>query len=359
MRKRNSYPAGPTLAVAALFALCALARGEALAQSPSGSQVQPTVAEAEKFMAEAEARLLKLFVARDRAQWVAATYITDDTETLAAQANELVIAASMELAEKSTRFAGLPLPTDLARKMALLKSSQVLPAPSDPAKREELTQIAAELEGMYGRGKFCPSGGSMGGSGAPGPGAADCLDIGQLSDILATSRDPKELERAWTGWHTISPPMRAKYQRFVELANEGAKELGYANLGELWRSKYDMPPDAFAAELDRLWGQVKPLYDSLHCYVRARLTEKYGKEIMPPGAADPDAAAGQSVGAAVEQHLRHREAEERRRSGLRPHRAPQGQGRRRARHGALRRRLLQLARLRQAARTASGSARCS
>ncbi len=266
-----------TAVLAILVALCpATVAGQAQAKP-----TPPTVAEAEQFMAGAEARLLQLFVARDRAQWVAATYITEDTETLAAQANELVIAASMELAQKATRFAALPLPAGLARKMALLKSSQVLPAPADAAKRQELTQIAAELEGIYGRGKYCPA------AKAPGSEAGDCLDIGQLSEILATSRDPQQLEMAWTGWHTISRPMRAKYQRFVELGNEGAKELGYANLGELWRSKYDMPPDAFVAELDRLWGQVKPLYDSLHCYVRTRLTEQYGKELVEPGAPIP------------------------------------------------------------------------
>ncbi len=254
----------------------------ALAAEPAAKAAPATVAEAETFMADAEARLLKLYIARDRAQWVAATYITQDTETLAAQANELVIAAAMELAQKATRFSALKLPAELERKMGLLKSSQVLPAPSDAAKREELTQLAAELEGMYGRGKYCPEGKT----------GDDCLDLGELSDILSSSRDPKQLEMAWTGWHTISRPMRAKYQRFVELGNEGAKELGYANLGELWRSKYDMAPEAFEAELDRLWGQVKPLYDSLHCYVRARLTEKYGKEIVPPGKPIPTQLLG-------------------------------------------------------------------
>ena len=261
---------------AALGLLLALVAVASPVTAGAEAPAKPTVAEAEQFMAEAEARLLKLYIARDRAQWVAATYITGDTETLAAQANELVIAAAMELAQKATRFAGVKLPAELERKMGLLKSSQVLPAPSDAAKREELTQLAAELEGMYGRGKYCPPA-------KPG----ECMDIGQLSTVLTTSRDPKELETAWAGWHSISRPMRGKYQRFVELANEGAKELGYANLGELWRSKYDMQPDAFAAELDRLWGQVKPLYDSLHCYVRARLTATYGKEVVPPGAPIP------------------------------------------------------------------------
>jgi peptidyl-dipeptidase A len=231
----------------------------------------PTVAEAQQFLDAAEARLLELFVARDRAQWVQSTYITEDTEILAAQANEAVIAAIMELAREANRFAGVELTPELARKMALLETTLTLPAPSDAAKREELTQIAAELEGMYGRGKYCPEKGG------------ECLDIGQLSEILATSRDPERLAVAWTGWHAIAPPMREKYRRFVELGNEGARELGFADLGALWRAKYDMPPDAFVAELDRLWQQVRPLYEQLHCYVRARLAARYGAEVVPPG----------------------------------------------------------------------------
>jgi peptidyl-dipeptidase A len=128
---------------------------------------------------------------------------------------------------------------------------------------------------MYGRGKYCP------------PEGGDCLDLEQLSNILAESRDPEQLAMAWNGWHTISRPMRAKYQRFVELGNAGARELGFADLGALWRAKYDMPPDAFVAELDRIWNQVKPLYDQLHCYVRARLAAVYGADVVKPGAPIP------------------------------------------------------------------------
>lgn len=265
----------PSILATALAVTQLVSVGAARAES----HAEATVEEARRFMDEAEARLLKLWISRDRAQWVAATHITVDTETLAAQANEAVIAATMELAAKSRRFAGVALPPDLERKMSLLKTSLVLPAPSDAAKREELTQIAAELEGMYGRGKYCPPETTASG--------ADCLDIGALSKILATSRDSRELEKAWSGWHAIARPMRDKYRRFVELGNEGARELGFANLGALWRSKYDLPPDAFVAELDRLWKQVKPLYDSLHCYVRARLAARYGPELVKPGAPIP------------------------------------------------------------------------
>ncbi len=51
----------------------------------------------------------------------------------------------------------------------------------------------------------------------------------------------------------------------------------------MWRSKYDMTPQAFEIEVDRLWNQVKPLYDSLHCYVRWNLTKKYGASVVAPG----------------------------------------------------------------------------
>ena len=255
-------------AAGAVFVLGSFTGPTLAAGAPAAA---PTVEEAKEFLDEAEAKLLELWVQRDRAQWVQSTFITDDTEILAAEANERAINAAMRYAKAATRFAGLALPAELQRKMDLLKVALVLPAPSDPKKSAELTQIAAELEGTYGKGKYCPA------DGRP------CMDLDALSDVLATSRDPKALAEAWIGWHAIAKPMRPQYQRFVELANEGARELGFADLGALWRAKYDMAPDAFAAELDRLWGQVKPLYDSLHCYVRAKLTEKYGAALVPPG----------------------------------------------------------------------------
>jgi len=234
----------------------------------------PTAEEAKAFVEAAEAELLEHWIWRERAGWVQSNFITMDTEILAAQANEATIEATMRLAREAGRFDGLDLEPSVARRLQLLKTALTLPAPSDADKRAELTQIAAELEGMYGRGKYCPGVGSRLGS--------DCLDLEQLSNLLATSRDAAELEEAWRGWHETARPMREKYRRFVELANEGARELGFADLGALWRSKYDMPPDAFVAELDRLWEQVRPLYEQLHCYVRARLVERYGTKIVDP-----------------------------------------------------------------------------
>ena len=232
-------------------------------------QQRPTVAEAEAFIKNAEAKLLELSVNASRADWVKATYITDDTEILAAQADERAIAAQVELAKQATRFDGLALPADLARKMLLLKISLVLPTPADAHRSAELTAIASRMEGVYGKGKWCPSGKDK------------CLDIEDLTRLMATSRDPGELLDAWAGWHLIARPMRKDFARFVELSNQGARELGFKDTGTLWRSKYDMPPDDFARELDRLWEQVRPLYLQLHAYVRWKLREKYGEQVVP------------------------------------------------------------------------------
>jgi peptidyl-dipeptidase A len=228
-----------------------------------------TKEEAEKFIADAEKRLLDLNIKSQRAEWVKSTFVTDDTEALAAEANENLIGATTELAEQARRFESLDLSAENKRKLKLLKLSLTLPAPKDPTERAELTKIAAGMEGDYGKGKYCPEGDK-----------GKCLSLGELEEIMGNSRDPEELKKAWVGWHQIAIPIRKDYVRFVELSNKGAKEMGFKDTGAMWRSKYDMEPDAFAAEMERLWQQVKPLYDSLYTYTRRKLSEKYGKDVV-------------------------------------------------------------------------------
>lgn len=264
-----SYPLLSIVAGALIVFFMTLVSSCANSAGPVTSSNSPA-AEADKFITDAETRLFDLSVKYSRADWVKSTFITQDTEALSAEANEALIAATTELAEQSTRFNGLDLPADTARKLKLLKLSLVLPAPKDSAERDELTKIAAAMEGAYGRGKYCPDGDK-----------GKCLSLGDMEKILATSRDPEELKRIWLGWHQVSPPYRKDYQRFVELGNKGAKEMGFKDMGAMWREKYDMEPDAFAAEMERLWQQVKPLYDSLYTYTRRKLVQKYGTQIVP------------------------------------------------------------------------------
>ncbi len=167
----------------------------------------------------------------------------------------------------------MTLPVDQRRELDLLKRSLELVTPADPKQAAEVSRLATSLEGAYGKGKWCKDPKTP----------STCLDLEQITDIMRTSRDPARLRELWDGWHTISIPMRPDYQRFVELANIGARELGFADTGAMWRVKYDMPADDFTKEVDRLWAQVQPLYLSLHAYVRMKLHQKYGDLVPATG----------------------------------------------------------------------------
>ncbi|XXT55865.1 M2 family metallopeptidase [Sorangium sp. So ce590] len=247
-------------------------------QAAPPQEAPPSVAEAQAFLAGVDRDLRRLRLQAARAAWVNQTFITDDTDALSASAEE----ASMEYLNRAMkaarRFDGLALPAELARQLTLLKISTTLPAPSDPAERAELAALSVEMTSLYGKGKYCPEG--KPGRAAPAAGAAapKCLALDALSSILKTSRKWDELLDAWAGWHAIAPPLRPKFERYVALGNKGAAEVGFPDVGALWRAGYDMPPDAFEGETERLWGKLKPLYDELHCYVRARLRAIHGKD---------------------------------------------------------------------------------
>ena len=249
--------------IALFFSLCLSCTNQSVAS-------KPTIADAEKFVADAEKRYLDVNIKLSRASWIKSNFITDDTQTVEAAATEENIATVKELAEKAREFDGLSLPPDVARKLKLLKLSLTLPAPSNKPEREELTKIAVSMEGDYGSGKYCPDGEK-----------GKCLSLNDLESIMSENQNPEELKKAWSGWHQVSRKYRKDYTRFVELANKGAREMGFKDLGAMWRSNYDMEPEAFAAEMERLWQQVKPLYDSLHTYVRVRLRQKYGPAVVP------------------------------------------------------------------------------
>ncbi|GJG87109.1 angiotensin-converting enzyme [Gemmatimonadetes bacterium T265] len=259
--------------------LSAVATAAALTAAPLRAQSSGGGAAARAFVDSAESQLAALTVKANRAQWVAATFITDDTEQLSADATERVDVATQQLALAARRFDGVALPADVRRKLTLLKLLLVAPPPSDPAKATELTRLGVGLEAEYGRGAYC----RRGALGQPATAAGDstCYEINALSRALAESHDPAVLLDAWQGWHAVARPMRPRYERFVALSNEGARELGFRDAGAMWRASYDMPPEQFSAELERLWQQVRPLYVSLHAYVRTRLNQQYGEAVVP------------------------------------------------------------------------------
>ncbi len=245
----------------------ALGFGAAMTSKPAEMKAKPTVAEARAFLEDAQEKISKQSEYAARAYWVQANFITEDTQWLAAKAGAESTQLMVNLANDAKRFNDVDLPADLARQMKILKTAITLPAPQKDGAAAELSTIGSRMEGVYGAGKFTIDGKTM--------------DLGQAEEILAQSRDPKMLEAVWTGWRTVSPAMKDDYARQVEIANEGARELGFKDVGDLWRAGYDMPAEDFAQEVDRLWMQVEPFYKDLHCYVRGRLNDQYGDGVQP------------------------------------------------------------------------------
>ncbi|MBZ5522537.1 MAG: M2 family metallopeptidase [Acidobacteriia bacterium] len=273
------------VAITLAFLIVAVAAGAqaAPARASAKSKAAPTAAEAEAFMKQAEAVLGDLNVKNGRANWVQENFITEDTEVMFAQAQEVFTKAVTELAMGARRFDGVKMSPELARRFRLLKLALTAPAPNNDKERSELTRIAASLDGDYGKGKYCKP---------QADGKQKCLSLNDLSRIMATSTNPDELLDVWIGWHRISPPMRQRYARFVALSNQGARELGFKDTGAMWRSNYDMTPEEFSAEVERLWQQVMPLYVSLHTYVRRQLIKKYGKAAERPDGLIPSQFLG-------------------------------------------------------------------
>src|SRR5690606_6748770 len=265
------------LAVAASLSLTACERSP----SPTGADTTgktataaPENETADQFVARVNQEYKAMYAEASSAQWLSATYINDDSQLVSAKANERYLTQLNSWIEQARRFEGEDMSPQTARAIHMLKLMTAMPAPRDPEKLTELTQIVTRMEGMYGAGEVCT------GEGAD----RQCRQLGDLEDVLRNSRDYDARRQAWRGWHTIGKPMRKDYVRFVELVNEGAKDMGFADAGEMWRAGYDMTPAEITAESDRLWGQVKPLYDQLHCYTRTRLEAKYpGKGTVAGG----------------------------------------------------------------------------
>ncbi|MFN3389294.1 MAG: M2 family metallopeptidase [Allosphingosinicella sp.] len=246
------------------------AAGDAVpGMAESGPAAAPTAAEADAFVQRAEKALADASIPLNRASWVNATYITEDTDWLAAKEGAEYTALQVQLAAEAARYADVPgLSYDTNRKLDILRQGIVAPAANVPGAADELSTLLTGLQSAYGKGRGTYQG-------KPTPGV-------ELEALMGTVRDPRLLQEMWTSWHdNVGAPMKDDYTRFVEIANAGARELGYADLGAMWRSGYDMDPDEFAALTDKMWNDVKPLYDQLHCYTRAELNQEYGDAVQP------------------------------------------------------------------------------
>ena len=234
--------------------------------APSGEQTQ-TNQDLEEFLANVELENKQDGPVIYSASWISSNFITYDSQKVIADYGTKYTLKSLERSRQAASFDRLNTSKENRRMLNILKSSFVMPPPLDEMLASELSEITTNLEAMYGSGEHCFDNG-------------ECYDLEAFESIIDNSRDPKELLRAWEGWHEIGKPMKPMYMRMVEIGNQGSVDLGYEGLSDLWFSKYDMPADDFLDDTDRVWNDVKPLYDALHCHVRAKLNEHYGDEVI-------------------------------------------------------------------------------
>ena len=254
------------LALAACVATPAFAKD--MPMPAAAAQAAPTVAEADAFVAAAEKEFTDAAPFEAQVQWINATNITDDTDAVAATVGAQATQRQVRLAKAAARFDGVQgLSYDTARKLAKLKQAITLPAPSTPGAAQELNELSTRMSSIYGKGRGTLAGKEINGS--------------DIEAAMGSNRNPAQLKEMWTSWHdNVGAPMKDDYAKLVQIANKGAKELGYKDLGAMWRAGYDMPADDFAKLTDRLWRQMQPLYEQLHCYARTKLNEKYGDAVQ-------------------------------------------------------------------------------
>jgi len=233
------------------------------------------VAEATKFVAEMDGELRKVMVGAAEAQWANATDITDAHEAAESAANSIQNDAIAKLIKQARKYEPIldQLDASTRRQLQVLMyvttvATPIAPSPDDPAQAAELAKVATEMGSIYGKGKVCEG--------------SSCKALDELSKTLQTTRDPQAALAAWKGWHdTVGHQERDLFVKYVGLANAGAKAIGFSDVAAMWKSAYDMPPDAFEAETDRLFNQLKPLYTQLHCYARKKLNGIYGDTVVP------------------------------------------------------------------------------
>ena len=254
-------------AVSLAALVVALAAQPAAAQSKS--EPLANAATADSFIRDAEKQLADLSVDVGRISWVNATYITEDTDILAAKAGAQVTELAVKLALRAAQLQKVTgLSPDTARKLDLLRGGITLPAPTKAGAADELSTLVTQMSSAYGKGKGTLDGKPINGS--------------DIEAAMGTERDPAKLKEMWVSWHdNVGAPLRKEYARAATIANQGATELGYKDVGAMWRSGYDMSPAEFAQLTDKLWREVEPLYKALHAYVRAKLNAKYGDAVQP------------------------------------------------------------------------------
>ncbi len=305
---------------------------DSVAEAPPPSPPAPIdtdaalVAEAKQFVASADTTMRRVLVAQALAAWANETDITSDHEAAAAKAGQELNDTTADLIKKARKYERVLGRLDPSNKRQLQNliyqiagATPIAPSPDDPKQAEELARTSTEMGSTYGKGKICDPKAAAGRDKTLADldkriaavtksieaakddksrdaankqlaklradrgkaETAGCMDLNAIDDKLQKTRKPAEALALWQGWHdNVGHAERDLFVKYVGLANAGARAIGFKDVAEMWKAGYDMSPDAFEAETDRLYTQMKPLYEQLHCYTRRKLNQMYGDKVV-------------------------------------------------------------------------------
>jgi len=228
------------------------------------------VSEVEFFLVRADELLREVWSNQRRAEWVNDAYRSEDTIALENRAKSELFRVGRELGVEASNLLDSDLPKLSQRRLELLRSSFSTSSHLEPVKQQEFVALQRQLEEFYRNRTFCLEG------------AVDCLDSAGIKEAFRDSQNTDKLIELWREWRRELPSLRNTFERYVELTNEAAIELGYRNANEASVSFSGMPVENFESGREHLWEQVRPLYESLHCLVRGDLGQEFGTAAVPP-----------------------------------------------------------------------------
>ena len=231
------------------------------------------------FLADYNSKIAGLGYNASQAAWKKASNITKHNAEVSATASKAYSKISKDWRERAKKVSMVKATDDEKRQMKLMLTTM---SSSNASVVDQVIKIGGDLETIYS--EACIPANAEFIKTIKIPAGKTCLSLDNfLNPIMATSRDPKELEYVWNEWRKATGPnLKSLYKDYVRLNNIGAKENGYEDAGDYKRRRYEV--DDLEESAEKFWDELKDFYEELHAYVRHRLQDKYPGEIEVDGA---------------------------------------------------------------------------
>jgi len=236
---------------------------------PTALEAGSLEVQAALFIQTAEEELRQSAVRSTFASWNYESNITDATQKVSDRATEAASLLTKKLGKEAQKFDIAQIQNlDVKRKLKLMKNIGTAALPKQQLK--EFIELTTNMGKAYSTAKVLDR----------ETGQKSLSLEPELTTILARSRDPATLRYYWEQWREQSgKKIRNMYHKYVGLYNQAAKANGFVDASLMKVSAYES--DTFQQEMEDTWQGLRPLYQQLHAYVRTKLGEHYGPDVVP------------------------------------------------------------------------------